>query len=103
MQQAVLARTCLFVVLVGGISSIGVDARASVVPAGQGDGGWAGNGSGNGRHNRNSFIINSPSMSHDVQHIRNVNVGGQTITPAALCKRPAGRCKIVQHIVVYGH
>jgi hypothetical protein len=97
-HQGVLARMCLAVMLAGGISSIDVDAGASVVPAGHG-GGWSGNGSGNGRHNRNSFIINSPSESRDVQHIRNVNVGGKTITPAALCKH-AVRCRIVQRIVV---
>jgi hypothetical protein len=62
--------------------------------------GCCGNNFGNGRGNRNSFIINSPSFSNDVQHIRNVNVGGNTVTPAALCKR-TGRCRIVQHLVTY--
>ncbi|MDN3354789.1 hypothetical protein [Actinomadura sp. DC4] len=58
-------------------------------------------GNGNGRHNRNSFIINSPSFSHDVQHIRNVNVDGNTVTPAAICRRPARRCVIIQRLVVF--
>jgi hypothetical protein len=62
-------------------------------------GGWPGNNLGNGRNNRNSFIINSPSISHDIQHIRNVNVGGHTVTPAAICKKTR-RCKIIQRLVV---
>jgi hypothetical protein len=66
----------------------------------------AGNGApggrfGNGRFNHNSFIINSPSWSHDLQHIRNVNVGGNTVTPAALCKNHIRRCKIVQRMNVW--
>jgi hypothetical protein len=55
---------------------------------------------GNGRNNRNSFVVNSPSISHDIQHIRNINVGGNTVTPAAMCKRHVRRCKIIQHLVV---
>jgi hypothetical protein len=102
-----LARLCVAGAFFAGISSVAADAYATVsqvrMPTGQGDGGWSGSGSGNGRHNRNSFIINSPSHSHDFQHIRNVNVGGNTITPAAVCKRPASHCRIVQRVVVYGH
>lgn len=100
-----LAHLFLAATIVGGIISIETDAGASPsrfrVPSGNGDGGWTGSGSGNGKHNRNSFIINSPSRSRDVVHIRGTNVGGNTITPVAICKRPAGRCKIVQHIVVW--
>ncbi|MGH3376042.1 MAG: hypothetical protein ACRDP6_14995 [Actinoallomurus sp.] len=102
-----LAGLCLAGAFFGGVLSIAADAGAAVsqvnLPAGQGDGGWSGSGSGNGRHNRNSFIINSPSQSNDVQHIRNVNVGGNTVTPAAVCRRPARRCTIIQRVVVYGH
>jgi hypothetical protein len=74
-------------------------AGAAVTPYGHSAG--AGTGSGNGSHNRNSFIINSPSSSHDFQHIRNVNISGTTVTPAAVCKRPVRHCRIIQKVVVY--
>lgn len=102
-----LARICLAATAFGGVLSIEADAGAAVshfaLPAGHGDGSWSGNGSGNGRHNRNSFIINSPSQSNDALHIRNVNIGGTTVTPAAVCRRPVHRCKIIQKIVVFDH
>ncbi|WP_141959136.1 hypothetical protein [Actinoallomurus bryophytorum] len=81
--------------------SIEADASAGVASSAisQGSGGPVGN-LGNGRHNRNSFVINSPSISNDIQHIRNINVGGNTVTPAAMCKRHVRRCKIIQHLVV---
>lgn len=72
------------------------DADASTLPLG---GHGSGNSSGNGSHNRNSIIINSPNDSHDIQHVRNVNVGGATITPAAVCKRTAHHCKIIQKVL----
>ena len=79
--------------------SIGADANAGVaVVRGGGSGGPVGN-LGNGRNNRNSFVVNSPSISHDIQHIRNINVGGNTITPAAMCKRHVRWCKIDQRLV----
>jgi hypothetical protein len=65
-----------------------------------GGGGGAGN-SGNGKYNRNSFIVNSPSISRDIQHIRNVNVDGNTVTAAAICKRPARRCTIIQKLATF--
>jgi hypothetical protein len=77
-------------------SGAGTAAGAAITPFG-----GNGSGSGNGRHNRNSFIINSPSDSRDFQHIRNVNVSGNTITPAAACKRHTGHCRIIQKVVVY--
>lgn len=53
---------------------------------------------GNGRANHNSFVIYNPSFSSDVQHIRNVNIGGNTITPAAMCKNRIRHCKIIQNL-----
>lgn len=91
-----LSRACLVAAFLGGISSVGSAASASVFHGG----GWGGNTFGNGKHNRNVFVINSPSSSHDILHIRTVNVGGKTIAPGAVCKKPAGRCKITQRIIV---
>ncbi|MFB9838849.1 hypothetical protein [Actinoallomurus acaciae] len=68
------------------------------LPAG---GGWPGSRFGNGRANHNSFIINSPSNSSDIQHIRNVNVGGTTVTPAAICKGRVRHCRIIQRLSVF--
>jgi hypothetical protein len=83
--------------------SVGAQANAGVAspvmrPRG-GSGGPVGD-LGNGWHNRNSFVINSPSISHDIQHIRNINVGGNTVTPAAMCKRHVRRCTIIQRFAV---
>jgi hypothetical protein len=55
---------------------------------------------GNGKHNKNSLIFNSPSYSHDVGHVRNVNVDGNTLTNSAICRR-LRRCKIIQHNVTF--
>jgi hypothetical protein len=83
--------------------AIATDANAGVtssaVALAHGSGGPVGD-LGNGRNNRNSFVINSPSISHDIQHIRNINVGGNTVTPAAMCKRHVRRCTIIQRFVV---
>jgi hypothetical protein len=84
---------------VGGVLADLPDASAAPLPS-WGGGGGGGSNSGNGRHNRNSFIINSPSISHDIQHIRNINVDGNTVTPAAICNRPR-RCKIIQNLTVF--
>jgi hypothetical protein len=93
-----LAKICLAASFFGLVSGTGTAADAAVVPFG-----GHGNGSGNGSHNKNSFIINSPNDSHDFQHLRNVNLGGNTITPAAVCRAPVRRCRIVQKVVVYPH
>jgi hypothetical protein len=80
------------------------DAGAALTPSSPlpaGNGGWPGSRLGNGSFNHNSFIINSPSSSHDIQHIRNVNVGGNTVTPAALCKHHVHHCKIIQRLNVW--
>jgi hypothetical protein len=76
------------------------DAAASPNASRAHGGGWPGDALGNGRNNRNSFIIDSPSISHDIQHIRNVNVGGNTVTPAVVCKGHLRRCKVIQRLVV---
>jgi hypothetical protein len=95
-----LAQIFLVAAAVGGGWSFAAPARAAIVPAHLRTDGWGnGNVLGNGKHNHNSFIINSPSKSHDIQHIRNVNVGGNTVTPAAICKK-SHRCTIIQRTVV---
>jgi hypothetical protein len=97
-----LARVGVIALVMVCAFSAEVDANAGAVlsAAAFGHGGWPGDGLGNGKNNHNSFIIDSPSFSHDIQHIRNVNVGGNTVTPAALCKKHVRRCKIIQHLVV---
>jgi hypothetical protein len=52
-----------------------------------------------GRHSKEAFIINSPSWSHDFQHVRTINVDGNTVGLAAACKRRQRFCKIVQRVV----
>ena len=94
-----LVEICLAAAIAGGVLADGPDAWAAQLPS-WGSGGGDGNHSGNGRNNRNSFIINSPSISHDIQHIRNINVDGNTVTPAAICKR-SGRCRIIQNLSVF--
>ena len=93
-------------VLASGLA-IATDANAGTASSAVtlGHGGGSGSGSpagsyGNGRNNRNSIIINSPNWSHDIQHIRNINVGGNTVTPAAMCKKHVRRCTIIQRFVV---
>jgi len=96
-----LAPLCLAGTLLWGV--LANDADASISSLTGGGSGSGGNNSGNGRHNRNSFIINSPSSSHDIQHVRNVNVDGNTVTAAAFCKRPVRHCKIVQKLATFDH
>jgi hypothetical protein len=88
------ARTGLTTVFFAGALWAGGAAHASAIPFG-----GHGNGSGNGSHNRNSFIINSPSDSRDFQHVRSVNAGGVTITPAAVCRRTGRHCRITQKVL----
>jgi hypothetical protein len=98
-----LARLCVVALALAAGLTIEANANAGVTQSvetlGHGSGGPVGN-LGNGRNNRNSFVINSPSISHDIQHIRNINVGGNTVTPAAMCKRHVRRCTIVQRFTV---
>ena len=76
-------------------------AYASALPASHHHDGYGSYQSmGNGTHNTNSFLVNSPNFSHDIQHARNANIGGVTISPQALCHHRV-RCKIVQRIAVY--
>ena len=94
-----LVQICVAAAFAGGVLAEGPAASAARPPS-WGGGGGAGNNSGNGKHNSNSFIINSPSVSHDIQHIRNVNVDGNTVTPAAICNR-LHKCKINQNLTVF--
>jgi hypothetical protein len=96
-----LAQICL-VATIAGATSYATEAQAAVPTHLPMDEWVQGSALGNGKHNHNSFIINSPSWSHDVQHIRNVNIGGNTVTPAALCKR-SHHCKIIQRLIVTDH
>jgi hypothetical protein len=55
---------------------------------------------GNGRNNRNSISINSPTISRGAQHMDNNNIGGRYYTQAAFCKKKL-HCRISQRIVAY--
>jgi hypothetical protein len=79
-------------------SAVAVPARSS--DSGNGNG-TVNEHSGNGRHNRNSFSINSPEINHGIQHITNTNVSGSTDTQAAFCKRRLRHCRISQRLVVF--
>lgn len=57
-------------------------------------------GSGNGRHNKNSFSANSPAIQRGIQHVNNTNMGGKINGQAALCGKKRQHCKIYQKIVV---
>ncbi|MCW2862809.1 MAG: hypothetical protein JWP48_4517 [Actinoallomurus sp.] len=92
-------QVCLAALAAGCAFSIGPGANAATPGLADSDG-WPGARLGNGKFNHNSFVINSPSLSHDIQHIRNINVGGNTVTPAAICKRHVHHCKIVQRFTV---
>jgi hypothetical protein len=97
------ARLWVAALILGAGLAIETDANAGAAPPvvvlHGGSGGPVGN-LGNGKFNRNSFVINSPSFSHDIQHIRNINVGGNTLTPAAVCKHHVRRCTIIQRAIV---
>jgi hypothetical protein len=96
-----LAKICLGSMFFGGVFWLGATADASVTPFSTPFRHGGGNGSGNGKGgNRNVLIINSPNSSHDIQHIRNVNTGGNTITPTALCNHLKRNCKIIQNVWV---
>lgn len=47
-------------------------------------------------------VMGTANDSHVIQHIRDINVGGVTISPGAVGKRPARHCKIVQKIAFFG-
>ncbi len=61
---------------------------------------YAGDHNGNGRHNRNSFAYNSPTINHGIQHVTNSNVGGNTASQSAFCKKWVRTCRIKERLVV---
>ena len=61
---------------------------------------WPTQNFGNGAHNRNSFLIESPVSSRDFQHLRNANQGGINISSIASCRKYQRRCRIIQRNVV---
>jgi hypothetical protein len=95
-----LLRICLPAMFAGCGLAVAGNAHAALLPSRTllvGDG-RPGPSLGNGRFNRNSFIIDSPNYSHDVMHIRHVTVGGRTDTAALICKKAARRCVVIQRI-----
>jgi hypothetical protein len=79
---------------------------AAMVPAGgSGSGSAQGDSSvisrvGNGKFNKNSFSVNSPSLIRGHQNITNQNIGGQTATQNAICRRWFRHCRINQRMIV---
>lgn len=61
---------------------------------------WPTQNYGNGKWNRNTFVVDSPNSSNDVQHLRNANAGGATLSAIAACKRRV-RCRINQNMWVH--
>ncbi|MFB9833789.1 hypothetical protein [Actinoallomurus acaciae] len=55
---------------------------------------------GNGRFNKNSFDVNDPSVIRGNQNITNQNIGGQTATQNAICKRWFRHCRINERMIV---
>ena len=61
----------------------------------------AGNGhDGNGRHNKNSITINSPTFNRGIQHTNNGNAGGKYNIEKAFCRAKLRKCKIIQKIII---
>lgn len=57
---------------------------------------------GNGRHNRNSVSVNSPSFDRGIQNITNTTAGGNSVAQAAFCKKKVRNCRISQRLKVSG-
>lgn len=81
-------------------------ANAAMTPTGGGGSGDThGNTSvisdvGNGKFNKNSFSVSSPSFIHGHQNITNQNIGGQTATQNAMCRKKFRHCRINQRMIV---
>jgi hypothetical protein len=73
---------------------------AAATPYGHHGGDYHGSSFGDGKFNKNSFIIDSPIISRDVLHIRTANIGGVNINPAGQCKK-ARHCRIIQRTTVF--
>jgi hypothetical protein len=54
---------------------------------------------GNGKFNKNTFLVNSTISDRAVQGIRNANAGGNTVNVQGLCKWKL-RCKLIQRTTV---
>jgi hypothetical protein len=54
---------------------------------------------GNGKYNRNAFLVNSVVSDSAVQAIRNANAGGKVINTQGLCKMKL-HCRIIQRSVL---
>jgi hypothetical protein len=55
---------------------------------------------GNGKHNKSSATVLSPTINNGVQQVSNTNVSGSTNTQVAFCKKKARICKIHQKLWV---
>lgn len=82
----------LVVVLTGGLMPL--RARAALGSDGPTN-------TGNGRHNRNSVSVNSPTINHGIQHVTNTNIGGIANTQASFCKWKFRHCRISQRQKVF--
>jgi hypothetical protein len=78
-------------VVLSGLAFV-TDAQAAAPPSG--------NSLGNGEGNHNLFVINVFSRTHEIQHVRNGNIGGNTAAPPVICGK-SHRCRLTQHLVVH--
>jgi hypothetical protein len=105
-----LTLTALVIVVSGGSISPQASAKAAAITrSGWGTGGGSdstnNNGFinlhvGNGKYNRTSSTVLSPTINHGFQQIANTNVSGQTITQTAFCKKKHRICRISQRLGV---
>jgi hypothetical protein len=106
-----LALTTLVIVISGTSALPQASASAAAIPRGS----WAtlasgGDNShnkshiilhiGNGKNNRASNTLLSPTINHGLQQISNTNVSGSTNTQAAFCKKKTHVCRISQKLWV---
>ncbi len=89
-----LGPACLGIMLAAGVITA---PHANAMPFGHHA---DGNQIGNGRFNRNSVSINSPSRQTGPQQVSNQNVGGISTVHNALCKRHR-YCSIRQKIIFW--
>jgi hypothetical protein len=108
-KNARLPNLATIAVLFGGCSallSVGANAAAlprhTIVTMAEGANRlpWGDN-DGNGKHNRTSISVNSPTINRGIQHITNITVSGSTNTQASFCRRKFHHCRINQKLVVF--